>query len=93
MQEKNWVLLGPAGSTTPLCDTGQPAIASFSSSAWGEGASLQHSIKLSRVEIPGLDDAPGNSRCGKNHITMGSNHGSSKSNVSLGNFAHFREPR
>lgn len=60
---------------------------------WGERTSLQDSIKLSTVDTPWLDNVPDNSSCGKRTITMGSNHGSSKSNVSMGNLAHLREPR
>lgn len=72
---------------------GKPVIASFTPSVWGEGTSLQHSIKLSRVDTPWLANVPDNSSCGKRTITMGSNHGSSKSNVSVGNLAHLHEPR
>ena len=60
---------GPSGSTTLQCDTGPPAIASFSS-VWGEGAILQHSVKLSQVEILGLDDDLDNSSYGKRTIKL-----------------------
>lgn len=43
MREKHWVLPGPPGSITQPCGTGRPAIASFSSPAWGEGG-LPYSI-------------------------------------------------